>query len=192
MYQFTRSLDELVPSLSPQKVNLRTYLHRNFTRNTQFIETPHISDGVKQERRGGHNRVDILLTEEAFELLQNSYNLRNKNITELSSNIKITKLVMPIETQTIGFIENTYRNYVETIRQFIIGKYRVDLYFPQHNIVVECDEFGHVDRDKIYEHTREQYLISQGNTIIRFNPNEPNFDLSNVLNQINVLLLKSK
>ena len=32
-------------------------------------------------------------------------------------------------------------------RQFKIGNYRIDLYFPEHKIAVECDEFDHIGRD---------------------------------------------
>jgi very-short-patch-repair endonuclease len=35
------------------------------------------------------------------------------------------------------------------------------------------------------EITREEYIRSLGNKIIRYNPNEQNFDLSNVLREIN-------
>ena len=97
---------------------------------------------------------------------------------------------MPIETQTIGFIENTYKDSVEMIRQYYIGLYRVDLYFSKYKIVVECDEFGHNDRDPNYELKREQYLISLGNTIIRYNPNESDFNLSNVLRKINNIIIQ--
>jgi very-short-patch-repair endonuclease len=193
MPEFTRSVDELIPKLSKQKVHILTHLKKNYSRNIHYIEKPsiHISDEVKQNKSGGHNRIDILLTEEAFVLVQNSYNLRNKQITELTVNGNLTGFILPIETQTIGFIENSYVDCVETIRQFIIGKYRVDLYFPKHKIIVECDEFGHVDRDPNYESTREKYLISQGNNMVRYNPNEPNFDLSNVLKHINKIIMST-
>jgi very-short-patch-repair endonuclease len=95
---------------------------------------------------------------------------------------------MCIENQTIGFIENSYKNILKTQRQFIIGKYKVDLYFIDYNLVIECDEYNHEDRDIIKEKIREEYILSLGNKIIRYNPNETNFDLSNVLREINMFL----
>ena len=170
---------------------LLQYLQKNFKRDIHFIETPHQrSDAQKLiSPRGGHNRVDILMTEETFELLENSYNLRNRHITNIGSNVHIKNIVLPIETQTIGFIEKSYMGVVDTIRQFHIGTYRVDLYIPKYYLVIECDEFGHSDRDKNYETERETYIISQGNTIIRYNPNEPEFDLSTVLRRINCVIM---
>ena len=97
---------------------------------------------------------------------------------------------MCIENQTIGFIENAYKNILNIKRQYYFKNYRVDLYFIDYKLVVECDEFNHNNRDIIYEKRRENYLISLGNKIIRYNPNENNFDLSNVLNEINQILLR--
>lgn len=97
---------------------------------------------------------------------------------------------MCIESQTIGFIENAYSGTLNVKRQYIFGKYRVDLYFIDYKLVIECDENNHDDRDPIEEKVRENYIISLGNTIIRFNPNQSEFDLSNVMRDINVILFK--
>ena len=97
-------------------------------------------------------------------------------------------LCMCIENQTIGFIENSYKDILNVKRQFNIGKYRADLYFIDYKLVVECDEFNHADRDEIKEKIREEYILSLGNKIIRYNPNQKNFDLSNVLREINIIL----
>ena len=70
----------------------------------------------------------------------------------------------------------------------VMGKYRVDLYFVDHKLVVECDENGHEDRDSLQEQIRENYLKEAGNKLIRFNPNATDFDLSNVLREINAVL----
>ena len=36
-------------------------------------------------------------------------------------------------------------------RRFRIGSYRIDLYFPQHKLAIECDEYDHKGRDINYE-----------------------------------------
>ena len=99
---------------------------------------------------------------------------------------------MCIENQTIGFIENSYSNILNTKRQHVIGKYRVDLYFIDNKLVIECDENNHIDRDTIQEKIREEYILSMGNKIIRYNPNTSSFDLSNVLREINAILFSKK
>ena len=95
---------------------------------------------------------------------------------------------MCIENQTIGFIENSYKEILNIKRQYLIGQYRADLYFIDYKLVVECDEFNHKDRDILKEKIREDYIISLGNKIIRYNPNEKNFDLSNILREINKII----
>jgi very-short-patch-repair endonuclease len=105
-------------------------------------------------------------------------------------NVKQINLSMCIENQTIGFIENAYNDIFNVKRQFSIGKYRVDLCFIDYKLVIECDENNHNDRDPIKEKEREDYIISQGNRIIRYNPNIENFDLSNVIGIILRLISK--
>lgn len=141
-----------------------------------------------EKKHGGQNKMDYILTEEVFELLKNTFNLRNKYIIDINDNIKQINLCMCIENQTIGFIENSYKDILNTKRQYLIGQYRADLYFIDYKLVIECDEFNHKDRDILKEKLREDYIISLGNKIIRYNPNEKNFDLSNIIREINKII----
>jgi very-short-patch-repair endonuclease len=193
MSTFNRNLDELL-HLSKKKDNLVRYLKKNYKENVHYIITNSFFKNLeKKEQRGGHNKIIYMLSEEAFELLKNSYNLRNRYIVNISDNVKcINNISMCIESQTIGFIENAYSGTFNLKRQYIFGKYRVDLYFMDYKLVIECDENNHDDRDPIEEKVRENYIISLGNTIIRFNPNESEFDLSNVMRDINTTLFSSK
>jgi very-short-patch-repair endonuclease len=74
-------------------------------------------------------------------------------------------------------------------RQFRIGPYFADLCFTDDLIVIECDEYGHRDRSVADEVAREEFIKNQGYAMIRYNPNEEGFDLSNVLNMINKRLM---
>jgi hypothetical protein len=130
-----------------------------------------------------------MLTEEAFELLKNSFKLRSKYIVDVSDNVKCVKFPMCIEAQTIGFIENAYRGLRAMSRQFQVGPYFADLCFTDDLIVIECDEYGHRDRSAVDEAVREDFIKNQGYAMIRYNPNEPGFDLSDVLNLINRRLM---
>jgi very-short-patch-repair endonuclease len=182
---FTRNLDELL-HLSSQKYRLTTHLKKNYRENVHYIET---NAANTPKTHGGHNKITFMLTEEAFDIFKNSFNMRNRYIVDVSKEVKIVKFGMCIENQTIGFIANAYSNVLNVKRQHVMGKYRVDLYFVDHKLVVECDENGHADRDLLQEQIREDYLKACGNKIIRFNPNATGFDLSNVLREINAVLL---
>ena len=183
MSLYARNLEELL-YLASQKDHLVKHLTKNYRENIHYI----IQKNIRTIQRGGHNKITYILTEEVFELLKNSFNLRNRYIVDINDNIKQVNICMCIENQTIGFIENAYKDILNLKRQFYIGKYRADLYFIDYKLVIECDEFNHCDRDMVKEKIRDEYIESLGNKIIRYNPNEQLFDLSNVLKKINAIL----
>jgi Protein of unknown function (DUF559) len=183
MSEFTHNLEGLM-HLTSQKVRLVEHLKKNYREHVHYV----VSKVDAVSRHGGHNKIVFMLTQNAYELLKNSFNLRNRYLVEISDGIKQVNIGMCIENQTIGFIENAYNGILNVIRQHYIGKYRVDLFIVDHKLVIECDENGHTDRDAVNERIREEFIISTGHKMIRYNPNESSFDLSNVLRKINAVL----
>ena len=183
-----RDLDDLVSHFKTQKHNLRLHLEKNYRDNIHYIKSPLTVVRDTKKQNGGHNRIVYMLTEEAFELFKNSFNFRTKYIIAASEKAHVVRFSMCIEGQTIGFIENAYSGARAMSRQFQIGPYRADLCFTNDKIVVECDEYGHSDRSSVDELVREEFIKNQGYAIIRYNPNKPGFDLSDVLNDINMRL----
>lgn len=111
------------------------------------------------------------------------FNLRD----ELKINLTINKRYHK-QAQNMEIIKAVYDGY-EMKEEYKVGKYRIDLYFVDHKIAVECDEYGHVDRNSDYEKKREKYLIKKlGCTFIRFNPDEDNFNIGNVIKKINKMI----
>ena len=182
---FTKNIDELVDVFNSQKVCLTTFVKKNFKDGIHFIEQ---KQSEKLNHRGGHNRIHMLLTEDAYNLVKNTYNLKNRYIKKINENCGHVNVVMCIETQTIGFIENSFSEVLRLTRQKRFGTYYIDLYFEDYNLAIDCDENDHKDRDITYERTREQYLLEQNITILRYNPNDKNFDLSDVLRKITKVL----
>ena len=192
MSEFTRNLDELL-YLSGTKKNMVRHLRKNYRENIHYINYIVEKDNFKNTpQNGGQNKIVFMLTDSVYELLKNSYNLRNRYIVDISDKVKYVNIGMCIENQTIGFIENAYSNMLNVKRQYGFGKYRADLYFIDYKLVIECDENNHTDRDAIQEKVREDYILSLGNKIIRYNPNTSSFDLSNVLREINAILFSGK
>lgn len=68
--------------------------------------------------------------------------------------------------------------YIST--QYSINNYRIDLYFIDYKLAIECDEHNHVDRNKEYEKIREELNC----TFIKFNPHEKCFNIGNVISKI--------
>ena len=193
MNEFTRDIEEFMSIFGSSKVHLVANLKKNYQENIHYIVLKGVSSYLKKsgDNRGGHNKHKIMLSESAFNLFKNSYNLRNRYITTISDNINVVSSInMCIENQTIGFIWNCFNEVTSLKRQYKINTYRVDLYFLDYKLVIECDEYGHTDRDPNYEKTREEYITSLGNKIIRFNPNIEKFDLSNVIKDINKVIFK--
>lgn len=88
------------------------------------------------------------------------------------------------EQEYIGYIIKTFA-HLEHKEQFTVDKYRIDLYFPDKKIAIECDELGHNDRDSILEAEREEHIMAAlGCKFIRFNPDESDFCIFTVLNRI--------
>ena len=189
MPEFTRDLDESLACFQTSKYNLIRHLERNYRENIHYTRSQLKVVNETKKQNGGQNRIVYMLTEEAFELFKNSFNFRNKYIVDASQQVHVVRFPMCIEGQTIGFIENTYRGLRSMSRQFQIGPYRVDLCFTDDSIVVECDEYGHSDRLVANEVAREDFIKNQGYAMIRYNPNEAGFDLSDVLNRLNMRLL---
>lgn len=192
MNKFTRDIEEFITIFGSSKVRLVENLKKNYQENIHYIVLKDNATLNKNgTRHGGHNKRKIMLSESAFNLFKNSYNLRNRYITTISDNINVVSSInMCIENQTIGFIWNCFNEVTSLKRQYKIHTYKVDLYFLDYKLVIECDEYGHTDRDPNYEKTREEYITALGNKIIRFNPNIEKFDLSNVIKDINKVIFK--
>jgi len=186
MSEFTRNLDELL-HIASKKINITKHLQKNYKENVHYVI--HTTQRETKKEWGGQNKKTFLLTETAFELLKNSYNMRNRYIVNVSDTVTCVNIGMCIENQTIGFIENSFKGVIECRRQYPIGSYRIDLYFPAYHLAIECDEHNHADRDPDSEKIREEYILAQGNQLIRYNPNTPQFDLSNVLQDIHKVIM---
>ena len=61
------------------------------------------------------------------------------------------------ERETLSYILTAFKGQ-EMKEQYTVDGYRIDLYFPTHKLAIECDEFGHKDRDIGYEVTRQKYI----------------------------------
>ena len=70
-------------------------------------------------------------------------------------------------------------------RQFSIGSYRINLYFPEHKLAIKCDEHDHKDRDIIYEIRRQKFFEDQLNCkFFHYNPDANDFMSESVLSKV--------
>ena len=100
------------------------------------------------------------------------------------------KLQLPLaifqrqEVDILDTISRAFHNE-KSIREYSIGKYRIDLYFPKYKLAVECDENNHQSYKILDEKLREIYIKEQLKcTFLRFNPDEPEFNIGEPINKI--------
>lgn len=80
---------------------------------------------------------------------------------------------------------------VAMFKQFKVGTYRVDLYIEEYDLVVECDEYNHRNRDPQKEKEREEFIRSELDCeFIRFNPDCKNFSIFKVIGSIHKFILE--
>lgn len=75
--------------------------------------------------------------------------------------------------------------------QYSVDRYLVDCYLIDHNIAIEIDEQGHIDRCQKYEKLREKTICEKLRcSFLRCNPDDPTFSIfkfiGNVVNLINI------
>ena len=93
-------------------------------------------------------------------------------------------ITMRKEHEYILAIKETF-HYLTCYTQFRIDQYRLDLFIKELNLVIECDEYGHRDRDPYKEQEREDYVRDRiGCDFVRFNPDEPGFNIFRVIGDI--------
>jgi very-short-patch-repair endonuclease len=69
-------------------------------------------------------------------------------------------------------------------KEYTVKNYRIDLYFIDYKLAIECDEnTGH--KNSIYEKNRQEFLEKELYcSFIRFNPDEKNFNIGFVIHKI--------
>ena len=172
--QYTVDLDTVLHTITAgQKVWVVRFIQKHFVYNQDYIM-------ICLEKVNKHR---YLLTQTTYELLQSSYNLKNKFMPMVQNLKQISTIIMSLENQTIGFIHSAFSGIYNMKRQQREAPYYIDLVFLDHALALECDENGHTDRDQDYERERES-VIAGKYMILRFNPNSGSFDLSLVIRAV--------
>ena len=104
MTDFTHNLDNLISLLKAKKDKIKKCLKRHFKIDVHYI----IQKNDILKKHGGHNKETILLKEDVYELILNTYNLRNRYITKVNNMNIVNPILMSIENSTIGFIEECF------------------------------------------------------------------------------------
>jgi very-short-patch-repair endonuclease len=95
-----------------------------------------------------------------------------------------SKVYTCVEADTIKCITEAF-NGEQMTAQYRIGKYMVDLYFPTHNIIIECDESQH-KVEVINDIKRENVIkeLCHDCVFIRYDPYSIEFNIFKTINCI--------
>ena len=75
--------------------------------------------------------------------------------------------------------------HVDVEFQYVVGSYRIDMYFPQHKLAVECDENGHRRYCPERERERHDFITDQLQCRwVRYDPYSQDFDVFLLINTI--------
>jgi very-short-patch-repair endonuclease len=130
---------------------------------------------------GGKQNMIIISESGVKRLVSRS---RKPNAKMLAKELGIEVLSSPIESEYLLTIKKSFA-HLNPVDQFFVNGFRIDLYFSEHRIAVECDENNHNDYDKIQEIKRQDSITqSLGCTWIRFNPHAKDFCIGDVINRL--------
>lgn len=179
---FIHDIEDVVKALGARKDNVKRALLSNFQCDVDFVM------GDKPDGALGRPRTVIFISEACRRQLNVAYALKcRKDITQCDGvAIDFVKRYLPKETETLDFIERALaRNFRCSRQHNVHGTYRVDMFFPDQRVAVECDEFGHAGRNSESEDTRQAYIERELNCLfIRFNPDAAAFDLAELVSTI--------
>jgi very-short-patch-repair endonuclease len=123
---------------------------------------------------------------------------RKTELIDFSEKVGIdvkNKFYSCVEADTINCLLKSFSGE-EMVEQYIVclNDYRIDLYFPEYKIAVECDENHHKTMtNKIKDLKRQSDLKELLNCIfIRYDPFCENFNIYDIINKIFIEIMKCK
>ena len=124
--------------------------HSNVLRDiARFLERGFRTNGIKLDTyiKRGKAYPSYSLSDEMFEMLCSKYNLRAKGNSLEEEYLQVIADIFPNEE-------------IELQKEFLGGKYRVDMYIPYFNMVIEIYEKEH-EYNKEYDSNRKKEIIEE-------------------------------
>ena len=176
-YKYTKNVTALVRDY--QKLELREFKEKFETDERKYsidldVKTIIINEEGLKEIIFRNRKCSREKTVELCEIFNIEYKDNYKIITK--------------EQRDIGSIVEAFKGE-NMITQYSVGKYRIDLYFLEYKIVIECDEFDHSRYSIEDEQKRSDYIKENlGCTFVRFNPDAEDFSINRVINNIYLII----
>lgn len=103
-------------------------------------------------------------------------------------NLDSTKKILRQEQETLATILKVFQDEKYRLQHFVKG-YRIELYFIDYNLAIECDERNHTNYDKELEIERELTIKKELKCeFIRYDPEADDFDIFELLREIRLFM----
>ena len=101
--------------------------------------------------------------------------------------------IMNREEYTVSLrIEQVFANEKKKPQHFVLNKYYIDFYFPEHKLAVEVDKKAHLDRNEDEDKKRGKEIKEElDDEFIRINPSKEGFNINVDLGKIHNHIIES-
>ena len=104
---------------------------------------------------------------------------------------KLHDVINTKEQTVINSIKDAFEGEDMQTQYSVLG-YRIDFYFHKYKLAIEADELGHADRNIDNEIEKQKALERELNCVFfRINPDEKDFKIFKVINEIYIHIKKS-
>lgn len=183
-----RSVAKLIEYVNPERA---IRLNINQTNKNQFKDIK-LKDSDKKINYKNIRPHTIFINEKGLKyFISNSKRVKSVEVAKYF-NINICEFkTLSKESDTLSKIMKVF-NGEKMICQHSISGYKIDLYFSEYNLAIECDEQNHKDRNSECEKNRQDIITKELNcTWYRFNPDDKKFDILDAIHDI-YLIIKIK
>ena len=105
MSEFSVNIESTLDHFQTRKDVVLRFIKKHFQENVHYITK---KNNNQISIKGGRSKIDCFITENAYELLKKSYNLKHRYNPFLQE-----RTIMSIENQTIAFITSCFSNIHE-------------------------------------------------------------------------------
>ena len=181
--KYVHSADQLYKELGySRKQPFIELLKKNFSENEDWIFQPRTSQASPDMYYLTQHCLEIAVARMRPREVNKAQTIVNvANIT-----IQYIRRFEPVGVESITFLMKSFAGILKMSPEYVVGDYRIDLYIHQHRIAVECDEDNHKRYCEEKEADRTYYIEVKlpGIRWLRFNPNEENFEMAAIVNDL--------
>jgi hypothetical protein len=169
--ELSANFDLPVSTIKSRKQNLKDKLQEG--RDFSFVDIGKKKPVVCYEISGAIKILSLKPSEKASKWLRKQHDIHTFP--------KVERLYIDIIEYAVRGFDNPKKQF----KPFKDNKYIIDLYLPRSKVAIECDENDHKHKDPLKESIREEAIKNElGCRFLRFNPDDSNFNIGEVINVI--------